>query len=303
MSTASDNYLVLAVDDSPEALSFVHDALEASGMDVLVALEGKQALNIAQRMQPDIILLDAQMPVMNGFETCVALKAEPTLADIPVIFMTGLGDSEHIVQGLEVGGVDYLTKPIQPAELIARIQVHMKNARLTQSAQNALDKAGQKLICVNAQGEQRWATPGAHTLLSRENYSQNSEQVSAKLAQWLSHNPQPEHNFSLVDDGLAIALRVVSQQKGEWILKLIDQNTPQGSELLKQAMDLTERESEVLFWISKGKTNREVAQILTMSPRTVNKHLEQIFTKLAVDNRTSAAGAALAVLAKAEALE
>jgi DNA-binding CsgD family transcriptional regulator len=118
----------------------------------------------------------------------------------------------------------------------------------------------------------------------------------------LSHQPEPEHTINLADDGILISLKVVSADKGEWILKLIDQNQPQGSELLREAMNLTERESEVLLWISKGKTNREVAQILTMSPRTVNKHLEQIFSKLQVDNRTSAAGAALTVLAKAEAL-
>jgi DNA-binding NarL/FixJ family response regulator len=302
MTQSNEQFLVLAVDDSPEALSFVHDALEDSGMDVLVALEGKQALTIAKRMRPDIILLDAMMPLMNGFETCAALKAESTLADIPVIFMTGLGDSEHIVQGLEAGGVDYLTKPIQPNELIARIHVHLNNARLQQSAQNALDNAGQKLICVGNDGIQRWATPGAHTLLRRENFPDNVSVFQSRISQWLSHQPEPEHTINLADDGILISLKVVSADKGEWILKLIDQNQPQGSELLREAMNLTERESEVLLWISKGKTNREVAQILTMSPRTVNKHLEQIFSKLQVDNRTSAAGAALTVLAKAEAL-
>jgi DNA-binding response OmpR family regulator/DNA-binding CsgD family transcriptional regulator len=303
MTNSNEHYLVLAVDDSPEALSFVHDALEDSGMDVLVALEGKQALTIAKRMRPDIILLDAMMPLMDGFETCAALKAESTLADIPVIFMTGLGDSDHIVKGLEVGGVDYLTKPIQPNELIARIQVHMNNARLQQSAQNALDHAGQKLICVSSDGVQRWSTPGAQTLLGREKRPNMVQLLQSKIAYWLSHSPEPEHSLNLSEDGIAISLKVVSEQKGEWILKLIDQNKPQGSELLRDSMALTERESEVLLWISKGKTNREVAQILTMSPRTVNKHLEQIFNKLQVDNRTSAAGAALSVLAKAEALD
>ena len=73
--------LVLAVDDSPDALAMVHDALESSGMDVLVALEGKQALAIAERMKPDMILLDALMPVMDGFETCRQLKSNALLAD------------------------------------------------------------------------------------------------------------------------------------------------------------------------------------------------------------------------------
>ncbi len=101
--------IALVVDDSADALSLINDALESAGMDVLVALEGKQALTIAKRIRPDIILLDAVMPVMDGFDTCRALKADPALAAIPVIFMTGLTETDDIVKGLECGGVDYLT--------------------------------------------------------------------------------------------------------------------------------------------------------------------------------------------------
>lgn len=151
--------VVLVVDDSPDALSMINDALEAEGMDVLVALEGKQALTIARRIRPDIILLDAVMPVLDGFDTCTALKADPNLATIPVIFMTGLSDTNDVVRGLECGGVDYLTKPVQPGELLARMRVHLNNARLTSSAQTALDSTGQTLFTVNADGAIQWATP------------------------------------------------------------------------------------------------------------------------------------------------
>ena len=146
MTPLSQTDTVLVVDDSPDALSMINDALEAEGMDVLVALEGKQALTIAKRIRPDVILLDAVMPVMDGFETCRQLKQNADLADIPVIFMTGLSDTDDIVRGLEVGGVDYLVKPINPTELLARMKVHLSNARLTKSAQSALDSTGQHLF-------------------------------------------------------------------------------------------------------------------------------------------------------------
>ncbi len=140
--------IVLVVDDSPEALKLTNDVLEEAGVSVLVALEGKQALTIARRLRPDMILLDAVMPHMDGFETCRLLKADPELAGIPVIFMTGLADTDNIVKGLEAGGVDYLTKPIRPDELLARIRVHIQNARLTHSACSALDSTGQHLFTV-----------------------------------------------------------------------------------------------------------------------------------------------------------
>jgi DNA-binding NarL/FixJ family response regulator len=304
MTLQAEKSLVLAVDDSPDALSMVHDALESAGMDVLVALEGKQALSIAERMKPDIILMDAMMPVMDGFQTCQALKDNPKLADIPVIFMTGLGESEDVVRGLEVGGVDYLTKPIRPDELLARIRVHLSNARLTRSAHAALDRTGQNLMSVNSHGEQNWATPQAYTLLAKANLADPTTyaSIASQIHQWLMHQPNLGQTLTLVQLSYPLQVKLVSQHDQEWVLKLIDGERARGSDILKEKLNLTERESEVIFWIANGKTNREAAEILEMSPRTVNKHLEQIFSKLQVDNRTSAAGVALKTLALAEAL-
>lgn len=298
------NNVVLVVDDSPDALTLIHDALELAGMDVLVALEGKQAIHIAQRMNPDIILLDAMMPVMDGFETCLALKEDPQLADIPVIFMTGLSDTEHVVKGLECGGVDYLTKPIKPNELLARIRVHLSNARLTRAAYSALDETGQVLVCVDEQGIERWATPTAYLLLARAGLNDDDKRLVFKqqIKQWLSHQPNIGQALSLTQLGYALEIKLISHQNEEWVLRLIDGERLTGAALLKQKLNLTKRESEVIYWIANGKTNREAAEILSMSPRTVNKHLEQIFQKLEVDNRTSAAGVALKILAQAEAL-
>ncbi|RVJ72379.1 response regulator, partial [Sinorhizobium medicae] len=140
--------IVLLVDDSPEALGFLTEALEQSGFSVLIATSGNAALNIADRITPDIILLDAVMPGMDGFDTCARLKANASVAQVPVVFMTGLTETEHVVRALESGGVDYLTKPINIDELRARIRVHLSNARSAQSARVALDAAGRHLLAV-----------------------------------------------------------------------------------------------------------------------------------------------------------
>jgi CheY-like chemotaxis protein len=158
--------VALVVDDSPETLRLLTDALDGAGMTVMVAMDGAAAMRIVEQITPDIVLLDAIMPGMDGFETCRRLKRDAGLSNVPVIFMTGLAETEHIVRGLEAGGVDYVTKPIVIEEMIARIRVHLANARLTQSARAALDVSGRFLLAVSRQGKILWATPQAQKLLS-----------------------------------------------------------------------------------------------------------------------------------------
>lgn len=298
MNVSTERDIVLVVDDSPDALSLIHDTLEAQQMDVLVALDGRQALTIAKRIRPDIILLDALMPVLDGFETCKALKEDPKLASIPVIFMTGLSDTDDIVRGLEAGGVDYLTKPIQPNELLARMRVHLSNARLSHNAQAALDTVGQLLVSFNSQGEVVWATPQTYALMAKARVTPEwqLEHLATSVKEWLTHVPEIGQRLRLAKLEYPLSLKFLGMtEHADALMKLEDGDKLSGPELLRQKLDLTERESQVLHWIANGKTNREIAEILAMSPRTVNKHLEQIFPKLGVENRTSAAGVALKV--------
>lgn len=291
--------VVLVVDDSPDALSLINDTLEEAGMDVLVALEGRQALNIIKKIRPDLILMDGVMPHMDGFETCKAIKADASLTDIPVIFMTGLTETEDIVRGLESGGVDYLVKPVKPNELVARIRVHLSNARMTSSARLALDNAGQHLMTVNTLGQVLWATPQSYALLASagatEKWMQDS--LTKQLRNWIARAPEPSAQLPVNGLKGKLSLKPLGMnESGQWLLRLVDTSLPEGAPKLKDQLGLTERESEVLYWIANGKTNREIAEILVMSPRTVNKHLEQIFPKLGVENRTAAAGIALRAL-------
>lgn len=288
--------LVLIVDDSPETLSILNEILEKEGMETLVALEGNQALSIASKMIPDIILLDAMMPSISGFEVCEKLKADPELRSIPVIFMTGLSDTESVVKGFGVGGIDYITKPIVNTELIARMRVHLANSRVALGAQSALDLAGQYIFAVNDEGETAWSTPQVNQLLDTANNQETwlDNDLANEIKEWLSH--EPAMGMCTVLKAPKKTLKVFFLGKAgfnEYLLRLVHQDTENESLVLRSHWQLTSREAEVLFWIAKGKTNREIGQILGTSPRTINKHSENIYKKLEVENRTSAAAKAL----------
>ena len=158
--------VVLVVDDVPDNLSVLHDARDESGSTVLVATSGEAALQRAAQALPDIVLLDAMMPGLDGFEVARRMKAQSRTAHIPIIFMTGLTETEHLVAALEAGGVDYVTKPIKPREVLARMGVHLQGARLARQTRNALDAFGYASIAVRASdGRLMWQTPLARELL------------------------------------------------------------------------------------------------------------------------------------------
>jgi len=123
--------VILAVDDDATNLAVVRDSLAGCDYTLLVAEDGESAIERAEYAQPDLILLDIMMPGVDGFETCRRLKSRERTRDIPVIFMTALAETAHKVKGLEVGAVDYVTKPFQREELLARIAVHLLNRQLT----------------------------------------------------------------------------------------------------------------------------------------------------------------------------
>jgi len=291
--------IVLVVDDSPDTLGMLTEAIENAGMTVLVAREGDDALAIAEKVTPDVILMDAVMPGEDGFTTCRRLKQNKAIAHVPVIFMTGLSDTDHIIEGLEAGGVDYVTKPIVPGELIARIRVHLGNARLAQSARNALDVFGRFLLAASQAGRVLWCTPQAGKLLSAAFRSFNTDNYVLPLAAqtWLQQCAGAGTPTILPSIGLATgvasnSLRLIYVGQigaDEYLLRLLEGEVASEEALLRQRLSVTEREAEVLLWIARGKSNRDIAEILDLSPRTVNKHLEQIYSKLGVENRASAA--------------
>jgi two-component system, sensor histidine kinase and response regulator len=120
-----DPAAILIVDDNPANLSLLFDMLDEAGFEVLVSQNGESALQRAAHTQPDIILLDVMMPGLNGFETCQRLKADEQTREIPVIFMTAVTSTDEKTKGFELGAVDYITKPIQPHEVLARVKTHL----------------------------------------------------------------------------------------------------------------------------------------------------------------------------------
>jgi DNA-binding response OmpR family regulator len=121
---------LLIVDDTPQNLRLISDFLAEQGFELMLTRSGAQALEKIHLGTPDLVLLDVRMPDMDGFEVCRRLKAEPAVADIPVIFMTAMDDMGHKLEGFRVGAVDYVTKPIQREELVARIRLHLQLHRL-----------------------------------------------------------------------------------------------------------------------------------------------------------------------------
>ncbi|MDB5631996.1 MAG: DNA-binding response regulator [Tardiphaga sp.] len=293
--------VALVVDDSPETLRLLTDALDGAGMTVMVAMDGAAAMRIVEQITPDIVLLDAVMPGIDGFETCRRLKRDAGLSDVPVIFMTGLAETEHIVRGLEAGGVDYVTKPIVIEEMLARIRVHLANARLTQSARTALDVSGRFLLAVNSQGSILWATPQAQKLLAENLIAQADDELLLPpvMLQWLEQMQKakagskapPSAGFP---NNELLRLQYMGKVgPDEFLLRLAKDTAAYMPAEFSKELGLTGREGEVLSWLSKGKSNRDIAQILGLSPRTVDKHLEQIYAKLGVENRTAAAAIAV----------
>ena len=290
--------LVLIVDDVPDNLAVLHDALDAAGYTVLVATDGASALHRAAQAEPDIVLLDAVMPGIDGFEVARRLKAGPDTAHIPIIFMTGLTDTEHVLAAFEAGGVDYVTKPIRAPEVLARMAAHMLAARQARQARNALDAYGHATLAVrleSANAKLVWQTPLARRWLP-EYFDAVPGEVPEPLLQWLQAAAQGRDVRPL--SGARGARQLVCTLQGrtvddDWLIVLREVSDAATVEATMQAFRLTLRESEVLYWVVKGKTNRDIGDILGSSPATVKKHLERVYEKLGVETRTAAASMAM----------
>jgi DNA-binding NarL/FixJ family response regulator len=240
------------------------------------------------------------MPGMDGFEVAKRLKAGPATAHIPIIFMTGLTDTEHLVAALESGGVDYVTKPIKPKEVLARMGVHMQGARLARQTRNALDAFGYASITVRpSDGKLMWQTPLARDLLLAY-YGTTAPETPAPVLDWLRrhlkdaerHIEPPRLTAELGARRLTFRLH---RQTGDddWLIVMREVSDAAIIESMSLAFKLTAKEAEVLYWVVKGKINRDIADIVGSSPATVKKHLERVFAKLGVETRTAAAGMAL----------
>jgi len=153
LTSAAQPATILIVDDETTNLATLSEYLEAAGFEVLAAQDAASGLSIVERARPDLILLDVLMPGLDGFETCRRLKVADRIQDIPVIFMTALTETADKVTGFEVGGVDYVTKPFQVEELLARVKTHLALRQLQQQ----LEAQKRQLEAQNVQLQQEIA--------------------------------------------------------------------------------------------------------------------------------------------------
>ena len=289
-------HVILVVDDALDSLRMLCDALAAEGYVVLAARDADEALQRFALTVPDGVLLDAVMPGMDGFTLCRRLKDTPAWAHVPVVFMTGLSDTDQIIRGFASGGVDYVVKPLRIPEVLVRLATHVRNARATRQAQEAVDVAGLGVVVLDGQGRVAWRSPQAARWLEEAFADQPFPMEAA--GDWLAGAHQPDQAghqdlaLALADGRQLLARHMGASGLGESMV-LLSHEAPQAPAARRlQQVALTPRETEVLSWLSKGKTNRDIADILGMSPRTVNKHLEHIFEKLGVETRTAAAAIA-----------
>jgi len=294
---------ILVVDDNPDSLRFLVDMLGAEDMTVLIARSGEATLDLLCEVQPDLILMDAIMPGISGIDTTRAIKRDPATAHIPVIFLTGLNDPEHVVAALGTGGVDYVRKPIVVEELLARIRVHLANARGAYRSRLALGLAGRSLVALDAEGTVIWCTPQVETLFVRLDPAWTPDRgtppgpLAGPLRQLLADAPQPHSASRIEAGGLKIELAVLEADRpGETLVRVSEEREDGKIAALQKQGGLTRREAEVLLWVSYGKTNKTISEILGISPRTVNKHLEQVFRKLGVETRAAATAIAIRLM-------
>ncbi|GAP34998.1 response regulator transcription factor [Piscinibacter sakaiensis] len=317
--------VVLIVDDVPDNLSVLHDALDEAGYTVLVATSGEAALQRAAQAQPDIVLLDAVMPGLDGFEVARRLKAAEDTAHIPIVFMTGLTDTEHVVSAFQAGGVDYVTKPIRAQEVLARMAVHVQGARQARHARNALDAFGHATLVVRGRdGRIVWQTPLARSLVQAHFGAPTGPGPDALAA---TDARPPSGAAALPPEVVAWAREQGARQAAgrapepldltlpprapagsgarliftlhepagddEWLVVMRERSDQAVIDALGSTFRLTAREAEVLYWLAKGKTNRDIGDILGTSPATVKKQLEHVYEKLGVETRNAAASMAM----------
>ena len=315
---------VLIVDDVPANVSVLLDFLGDAGFQVLVAESGTGALDQLRYARPDIILLDVVMPGIDGFEVCRKLKASTEYQNIPVIFMTALSETVDKVTGFAVGAVDYVSKPVQPEEVIARVRAHLEIRRLQKAleeknrdlereirlrleAEDQLQQSLDQAVIVATRDHRiQFCTRHAWDLLTRYFSPKIVTSLPETIENWIAGDlSATEPVGQVTDDGSLViregngtlTIRLFSEgRSSNTFMLLLDEKVAIDNPEVLQKLGLTPREAEVLYWLTQGKSSPEISVILDAANNTVKKHVQNIFQKLGVENRTAAALQALEIL-------
>lgn len=304
MAIPGRNDTVLIVEDEPDSLRMLITALESAEISVLVATSGKAALDLLTRILPDLIIMDGVMPELDGFETTVRIKRNPLYANIPIIFMTGLAESEHLVEAFELGVVDYVRKPVNLMELLARVRSHMVLGRAVHASTASLDATERLMLATDAHGSFLWCTPRAEQAITRVSPGWNRDdtalppELRSQVTRLLAKSDTAGASIRVEQSTGAGTLELVviaHYRENEVLIRLNERNPEQDVARLRDKLQLTQREAEVLLWVSYGKSSSDISDVLAIRPRTVQKHLERIYEKLGVETRSAAAAVAIRV--------
>lgn len=309
-------FSVQLIDDQPANIGVLLDAL-CGQYHLLVSESAESFLEQLPHAQPDLILLDVCMPGMDGFDLCAQLKCSPEWRDIPIIFMTALDRPDEIVRALDLGAVDYITKPFHAQEVVARVRTHLRLLALARELeaqrealqtevdmrretethlQHSLDQA---ILAVDPNGRIVFQTRHAASLLYRYcAHAPNQGLPAAFQAAWEAGCRGGMSRWGLPHpDGtgrLAVCLFSNPEESSLTLFRMEEEGMASAAAL--RSLGLSPRESEVLFWIAEGKTYPEIGLIIETSVRTVEKHAENLIRKLEVESKAGAMRIALETL-------
>jgi DNA-binding NarL/FixJ family response regulator len=305
---------VMVVDDVPENIAVLLDALRAT-YRLRVAESAESCLEQLPHARPDLILLDVRMPEVDGFALCAQLQADPQWAEVPIIFMTAVDEAEQKHRALELGAVDYVTKPLYVPEVEARVRTHLRLRLLQRElrTQNELledevamrreteaqlrQSLSEAVVTAQEDGQVTFLSRLAQNLIQRY-FGRSGVAVLPPelLAVWArreSAEGPVKARFPHPDGRSHLEARI--HPTGPGMLCRLQETGRRGPALLA-CLGLSAREAEVVYWLAEGKTNPEIATILGGSVRTVHKHVENAFRKLRVESRGAAMRIALDVL-------
>jgi DNA-binding response OmpR family regulator/DNA-binding CsgD family transcriptional regulator len=307
---------ILIVDDEPDNLALLATWLREEGYRVFAAESGERALANLTTSAPDIVLLDVMMPGIDGLETCRQLKAHAEFGDVPVLFLSAISETDMKVKGFAAGAVDYVTKPLQRAEVAARVRTHLqlRGLQVALEARNEeLDRAVQQLtqaerglaralrqpvLIVDRSGVVQFCTAAAEQALTRTLGPRFVRALPREIQGWCV-DPARRHSPIEIEGtgGQRIVFTFVPDAAiPDRALLVIDEKSPPANPARLQVLGLTPREAEILFWIAQGKTSPEIAIILATAPATVQRHVANFLPKLGVDTRLAAALRAMEIL-------
>jgi len=299
---------ILVIDDSAANLKVATMHLTDYAYVVLTARDGESGLRRAKRAKPDLILLDIQMPGIDGYETCRRLKADPVTAEIPVIYMTARSQVEDKLRAFELGGVDYITKPFEVPELIARVRTHLQLVQATRQIARHAEELETRVAEVTADLRSELAERRA-VAAEREALSElvrvQGEQLYDQTRRWLAQREDRDVGLAQrvrvdIAERIRLALERLRRTQAtdpndgiEEAIALLSPALAQSEDVgasLRDVPTLTEnpllqlsaREYEVFQLLTKGKANKEIAYTLDIATSTVSTYRVRIMEKLEV---------------------